>query len=247
MRTLEDEVLIAMVGKYTELQDAYMSVSEALKHAGVKHSTNVRIEFVDSEDWSPEDLRRVGGILVPGGFGTRGIEGKIKMIKFARENNIPFLGICLGMQCAVIEYARNVCGLNNANTKEVDDNCMNAVIDIMADQKSQDNKGGTMRLGAYPCKIRQGTHTHQVYEGEDEVFERHRHRFEVNNAHVMELENHGMTFSGKSPDGNLVEIIELKDHPYFIGCQFHPEFLSRPHKPHPLFQGLVKAAKQRIK
>ena len=176
MRTLEDEVLIAMVGKYTELQDAYMSVSEALKHAGVKHSTNVRIEFVDSEDWSPEDLRRVGGILVPGGFGTRGIEGKIKMIKFARENNIPFLGICLGMQCAVIEYARNVCGINNANTKEVDDNCMNAVIDIMADQKSQDNKGGTMRLGAYPCKIRQGTHTHEVYEGEDEVFERHRHR-----------------------------------------------------------------------
>ena len=247
MRTLENEVLIAMVGKYTELQDAYMSVSEALKHAGVKHSTNVRIEFVDSEDWSPEDLRRVGGILVPGGFGTRGIEGKIKMIKFARENNIPFLGICLGMQCAVIEYARNVCGINNANTKEVDDNCMNAVIDIMADQKSQDNKGGTMRLGAYPCKIRQGTHTHEVYEGEDEVFERHRHRFEVNNAHVMELENHGMTFSGKSPDGNLVEIIELKDHPYFIGCQFHPEFLSRPHKPHPLFQGLVKAAKQRIK
>ena len=131
--------------------------------------------------------------------------------------------------------------------KEVDDNCMNAVIDIMADQKSTDSKGGTMRLGAYPCKIRQGTHTHQVYEGEDEVFERHRHRFEVNNAHVMELENHGMTFSGKSPNGNLVEIIELKDHPYFIGCQFHPEFLSRPHKPHPLFQGLIKAAQQRTK
>ena len=247
MRTLEDEVLIAMVGKYTELQDAYMSVSEALKHAGVKHSTNVRIEFVDSEDWSPEDLQRVGGILVPGGFGIRGIEGKIKMIKFARENNIPFLGICLGMQCAVIEFARNVCGIKNANSKEVDKTCMNAVIDIMADQKSKDIKGGTMRLGAYPCKIRQGTHTHEVYEGEDEVFERHRHRFEVNNAHVMELENHGMTFSGKSPDGNLVEIIELKDHPYFIGCQFHPEFLSRPHKPHPLFQGLIKAAKQRTK
>ena len=182
MKTLENEVVIAMVGKYTELHDAYMSVSEALKHAGVKHSANVRIEFVDSEDWNPQDLQKVGGILVPGGFGIRGIEGKIKMIKFARENNIPFLGICLGMQCAVIEFARNVCGINNANSKEVDDNCMNAVINIMADQKSTDSKGGTMRLGAYPCKIRQGTHTHQVYEGEDEVFERHRHRFEVNNA-----------------------------------------------------------------
>lgn len=247
MQSINDEVVIAMVGKYTELHDAYMSVSEALKHAGVGQSVSARIEFVDSENWTPEQLEKVGGILVPGGFGTRGIEGKIKMIQFARENAIPFLGICLGMQCAVIEFARNVCGLRNANSREVDADCSNAVIDIMTDQKSKNNKGGTMRLGAYPCKIRQGTLTSKVYRGSEEVFERHRHRFEVNNAHVMELENHGMTFSGKSPDGNLVEIIELSDHPYFIGCQFHPEFLSRPHKPHPLFEGLIKAAIERLK
>lgn len=247
MQKINSEVIIAMVGKYTELHDAYMSVSEALKHAGIGQSVSVRIEFVDSEDWTPEQLEKVGGILVPGGFGTRGIEGKIKMIQFARENAIPFLGICLGMQCAVIEFARNVCGLKNASSREVDTDCSNAVIDIMTDQKSKNNKGGTMRLGAYPCKIRQGTLTSKVYEGSEEVFERHRHRFEVNNAHVMELENHGMTFSGKSPDGNLVEIIELSDHPYFIGCQFHPEFLSRPHKPHPLFRGLIRASIDRLK
>ncbi|MBT3784407.1 CTP synthase [bacterium] len=237
-------VRIAVVGKYVELQDSYMSVAEALHHAGVALGKKVKIDFVDSENHSEEVLKAVGGILVPGGFGSRGIEGKIGMIRFARENLIPFLGICLGMQCAVIEFARSVCGLGGANSREIDAECQHPVIDIMADQKKMDQKGGTMRLGAYPCTIDPDSILHRIY-GSLVESERHRHRFEVNNAYRDQLQELGLRCSGKSPDGNLVEVVEFAEHPFFVGCQFHPEFKSRPHRPHPIFHAFVEASMKR--
>lgn len=232
---------IAMVGKYTELHDAYMSVTEALKHAGVYHGTKVDVEFLDSETWDEEALKRFSGVLIPGGFGSRGIEGKISIIRHARENKIPFFGICLGMQCAVTEFARYVCGIEDANSREIDADCSHPVIDIMADQKAMDKKGGTMRLGAYPCVLKSGSRTKEIYGNVRKISERHRHRFEVNNRYLEQLSENGLVFSGTSPDGNLVEIVEYPDHPFYIGCQFHPEFKSRPHRPHPLFQAFVEA------
>jgi CTP synthase len=241
----DGDVRIAMVGKYTELQDSYMSVVEALRHAGVFYKSKIKIQLVDSEQWSVADLQDVRGILVPGGFGSRGTEGKVSIIRYARENNLPFLGICLGMQCAVIEFARHVCKIQNANSSELDSDCEHPVIDIMAEQKTMHGKGGTMRLGAYPCKLEPESLLANLY-GLTEVSERHRHRFEVNNRYRDSLSEAGMRFSGVSPDDTLVEVVELSDHPFFLGCQFHPEFKSRPHRPHPIFQGFVKAALQKV-
>jgi len=239
-----EAVRIAMVGKYVELQDSYMSVAEALHHAGVSLGKKIEIDFVDSENQTEDALEGALGILVPGGFGSRGIEGKIRMIRYARENSVPFLGICLGMQCAVIEFARNVGGLTGANSREIDTECGHPVIDIMADQKDMDQKGGTMRLGAYPCSIEKDSTLHKIYQTDLEQ-ERHRHRFEFNNAYREHLESLGLRCSGNSPDGNLVEVVEYQDHPFYIGCQFHPEFKSRPHRPHPIFHAFVKAAVNR--
>lgn len=241
----ENEIKIAICGKYTQLKDAYKSIIEAFVHAGVVHKTKVRIKWVDSEDVeknAPENyFSDVCGLLVPGGFGERGIEGKLLAIRYARENKIPFFGICLGLQCAVVEFARNVCGLKDANSSEFDPNTPHPVIHIMESQKSLKQLGGTMRLGAYPCVIREGTLAARAYRT-TEISERHRHRYEVNNHYRSILQEHGMVLSGISPDGSLVEIIELKNHPYFLGCQFHPELKSRIMKPHPLFVSFVEAA-----
>ena len=239
-----EAVRIAMVGKYVELQDSYMSVAEALRHAGVALARRIEIELVDSENQDESALKGSLGVLVPGGFGSRGIEGKIAMIRYARENKIPFLGICLGMQCAVIEFARNVAGLESANSREIDAECEHPVIDIMADQKKMDRKGGTMRLGAYPCRVTEETLLHEIYQSDMEQ-ERHRHRFEFNNLYRENLESLGLRCSGVSPDGELVEVVEFADHPFFIGCQFHPEFKSRPHRPHPIFHAFIRAAIKR--
>lgn len=236
-----EAIRIAMVGKYVELQDSYMSVAEALRHAGVALDRRIEIEFVDSENQDESALKGCLGILVPGGFGSRGIEGKIAMIRYARESKVPFLGICLGMQCAVIEFARNVAGFDTANSREIDAECEHPVIDIMADQKKMDRKGGTMRLGAYPCKISENTLLHEIYQSNLEQ-ERHRHRFEFNNLYRENLESLGLICSGVSPDGGLVEVVEYSDHPFYIGCQFHPEFKSRPHRPHPIFHAFIQAA-----
>ena len=241
-------VNIALVGKYVELHDAYLSVVEALSHAGFKTGNKVNIRWVNSETIEEEqpDLREVfkdiDGIVVPGGFGNRGVEGKIATIKYARTNKIPFLGLCLGMQCAVIEYARDVCGMKDANSTEFVPDTPYPVIDLMSDQEDVTEKGGTMRLGIYPCKLKEGTKTRELYGNQEIVFERHRHRWEVSNALRPELEKAGLIVSGTSPDGRLVETIELADHPYFEATQAHPEFKSRPNRPHPLFQGLVDAA-----
>ena len=246
----ENKVKIAIVGKYIKLEDSYISVIESVKHAGFENNVDTEIKLVDSEkinkDNVEDTLKEFDGIIVPGGFGSRGIEGKIETIKFARENKIPFLGICLGMQMAVVEYARNVLGLKDANSAEFDEKTENPVIHIMEDQKKIYKKGGTMRLGAYPCIIKEGTITEEVY-GEKEISERHRHRFEYNNEYKERLEKAGLICSGVSPDGNLVEIVELskKDHPYFVAGQFHPELKSRPNRPAPLFVGLIKAAKRK--
>lgn len=241
----QEKVNIAIVGKYVQLPDAYLSVVEALKHAGFKAGVDVRINWVDAERLSPDEvktkLHRVDGVLVPGGFGVRGIEGKIKAVNFARENKVPFLGICLGMQCAVIEFARNVAGLKEANSSEFDRATPYSVIDLMPDQRQVADMGGTMRLGSYPCRLEPGTRVQEAY-GENLVLERHRHRYEVNNSWRQDLEAKGLKFSGSSPDNKLVEIIELDDHPWFAACQFHPEFKSRPNKPHPLFWEFVSAA-----
>ena len=241
---LKDEVEIALVGKYVELHDAYLSVSESLKHAGYANNYKVKINWVNSEDLEKVDdvssiLKSSSGILVPGGFGSRGIEGKIKAITYARENKIPFLGICLGMQLATIEFARNVCGLKEASSTEFDELCKEPIIDLMAEQKGIINKGGTLRLGNYDCTLKEGTLAFEDY-GEKHIKERHRHRYEFNNKYKDLLEKHGMVFSGVNEPANLMEIIELKDHPHFIACQFHPEFKSRPTKPHPLFNSFVK-------
>lgn len=245
-----NKVKIAIVGKYIKLEDSYISVIESIKHAGFENNVETEIELIDCEtitkDTVQEKLDRFDGIIVPGGFGNRGIEGKITTIKYARENKIPFLGICLGMQMAVVEYARDILGLKDANSAEFDEKSKNQVIHIMEEQKEIDKKGGTMRLGAYPCIIKEGTLAQEVY-GKTQISERHRHRFEYNNDYKERLEKAGLICSGTSPDGKLVEIVELsqKEHPYFIAGQFHPELKSRPNKPAPLFVGLVKAAKER--
>lgn len=242
-----NKVTIALVGKYVELHDAYLSVAEALCHGGIANDARVDIKWVHSEELESdgadikEVLADVSGILVPGGFGDRGIEGKIKAIRYARENKIPFFGICLGMQCAVIEFARNVCGLKGAHSTEFEPKTPYPVIDLMPEQKGVKEKGGTMRLGKYPCRLVPGTKAFEAY-GEEMIDERHRHRYEFNNDYRDTLGRSGMVIAGQSPDGRLVEIIEIKDHPWFVGVQFHPEFKSRPNRPHPLFRDFVKAA-----
>jgi CTP synthase len=241
-------VKIALVGKYVELQDAYMSVREALKHAALANGVDVEIGWVHSADLEKEKgwdiVRAADGILVPGGFGSRGIEGKIMAARYAREQQIPYLGLCLGMQVMCVEFARNVLDLEDANSSEFDRGTEHPVIDLMIDQRSITDLGGTMRLGLYPCVLQKGSKAAAAY-GVPQVDERHRHRFEFNNSYRKPFEQKGMLFSGLSPDAKLVEIAELTDHPYMVGSQFHPEFLSRPMSPHPLFMGLIKAAKQR--
>ena len=244
----EKTVDIALVGKYVELHDAYLSVAEALSHAGFAFGTKIRIHWVNSEeledhlDSLDEVFGGVGGIVVPGGFGSRGIEGKIASIQWAREHNVPFLGLCLGMQCAVIEFARHVCGMEGANSSEIAPDCQSPVIDLMPDQEDVTEKGGTMRLGLYPCKLAPGTKARELYGGREIVYERHRHRYEVNNEFRKAMTDKGLVIAGTSPDDRLVEMIELPDHPFFEATQAHPEFKSRPTRPHPLFKGFVEAA-----
>ena len=241
-------VVVALVGKYVELQDAYMSVREALKHAALANQVEIEIHWVHSADLEKdkgwEIVKTADAVLVPGGFGSRGVEGKILAARYARENKVPYLGLCLGMQTMCIEFARNVLEHEDANSAEFDHGTEYPVIDLMVDQRSITDMGGTMRLGLYPCLLQPGTKAATAYS-ESKVEERHRHRFEFNNAFRDEFEKHGMLFSGLSPDGRLVEIVELRDHPYMVASQFHPEFLSRPMNPHPLFTGLLKAAKER--
>ena len=246
IKKLEDKkVNIAIVGKYMQLDDAYLSVIEAIKHGGFANNTLVNIDIVNSEELNENNINdklgKYNGVIVPGGFGKRGIEGKILAIKYARENNIPFLGICLGMQMAVVEFARDVLGITDANSEEFDEMSENKVIHIMEEQAKIYTKGGTMRLGSYDCVLKDGSIASSIY-GEKQIAERHRHRYEYNNEYREKMEEKGLICSGLSPDGNLVEIIELKNHPYFIASQFHPEFKSRPDKPHPLFTNLVKSA-----
>ena len=247
MDNLESEVEISLVGKYVELHDAYLSVVESLHHAGYKYKTKVNINWINSESLEKDNVnlkeifKNSKGILVPGGFGSRGIDGKIKAIKYARENNIPFLGICLGMQLAVIEFARNVCGITNANSTEFLQTTTEPIIDLMSDQKSITNLGGTLRLGNYNCHIEKNTLAYKDYKQEF-IKERHRHRYEFNNKYMDILKEHGMVFSGINLESNLVEIIELPKHKHFIACQFHPEFKSRPTRPHPLFDSFVHEA-----
>ncbi len=242
----DGEVKIALVGKYVELPDAYKSIIESFIHAGAANNVKVEIKWVSAEEVNGETaeelLSDVHGILVPGGFGERGIEGKIEAVKFARENKVPFFGICLGMQCAVIEFARNVAGLKNAHSSEFSSTTPYPVIDLMEEQKGVEEKGGTMRLGAYPCVLKEGTFSYEAY-GKREISERHRHRYEFNNKFRDTLEKAGLVVAGTSPDGKLVEIVEVKNHPWFVAVQFHPEFKSRPKDPHPLFVNFVKAAK----
>jgi len=241
-------IKVALVGKYIELQDAYMSVREALRHASLSLDVEAEIEWIHSADLEKDKrwdaLKSADAIIVPGGFGTRGIEGKILAARYARENKIPYLGLCLGMQLMCIEFARNILGYENANSTEFDLNTKDPVIDLMLDQRDISDMGGTMRLGLYPCVLEKGSKTAEAY-GEKQVDERHRHRFEFNNAYREEFEKKGMVFSGVSPDNKLVEVSEIKDHPFMVGSQFHPEFLSRPMRPHPLFIGFVKAAKKK--
>ena len=244
------KVRIGLVGKYVELHDAYISVREALRHAALYAGVDVEIEWISATDLEKgiglERLEQVDGIVVPGGFGSRGVEGKIIAAKYAREHQVPYLGLCLGMQVMVIEYARNVLGMEDANSPEFDQRTRHPVIDLMAEQRGLEDKGGTMRLGLYPCMIQLGTLAARLYQTE-RIEERHRHRYEVNNAYRQALEEHGLIMSGLSPDGILVEMAEVRDHPFMIGCQFHPEFLSRPTSPHPLFSGFIKAVCQRRK
>jgi CTP synthase len=238
------ELEVALVGKYIELPDAYLSVTEALRHAGWAHDRSIRVRWVDSESLSAETvderLAGVAGVLVPGGFGHRGIEGKIQAARYARERGVPYLGLCLGLQCAVIEFARDVLGRSQANSTEFDVFTPDPVIDLMPDQRDLEDKGGTMRLGLYPARLTPGSRAGAAY-GVEVIYERHRHRFEVNNAYRRDLERAGMVLSGQSPDGRLVEIIELRDHPWFVASQFHPEFRSRPDRPHPLFRAYIGA------
>lgn len=247
--TDKKKVNVAIVGKYVKLEDSYLSVVESIKHAAYENGVKADIKFIDCETVTnrnaKEKLQGIDGIIVPGGFGGRGIEGKIHTVKYARENNIPFLGICLGMQMAVVEFARDVLNIKDANSLEFDEKTKNPVIHIMESQKNITKKGGTMRLGAYPCILKKSSLASKLYKTE-EISERHRHRYEFNNEYRKIMEDNGMTISGTSPDGELVEIVEIKNHPYFIASQFHPELKSRPDKPHPLFVGLLKAAKKKI-
>ena len=240
------ELEIALVGKYIALPDAYMSVTSALDHAGWAQGHDIKIRWIDSETLTEEDyeaeLAGAAGIVVPGGFGHRGIEGKLLAARYARENRVPYLGLCLGLQCGVIEFSRGVLGATDANSTEFDLFTEAPVIDYMPDQRDMEEKGGTMRLGLYPAKLQPGTKVARAYQDVELIYERHRHRFEVSNSYREALEEAGMLLAGQSPDGRLVEIIELRDHPWFVASQFHPEFKSRPEKPHPLFTGFVAAA-----
>ena len=242
-----ETVAIGLVGKYVGLHDAYLSVAEALRHAGYHHGVHVDIRWIDSETLTAEniadELKGIQGIIVPGGFGSRGIEGMILAAKYARENGVPYFGICLGMQISVIEFARHVAGFADANSGEFDEQCRHKVIDFMPGQSDDIDKGGTLRLGAYPCVIRPGTLMERCY-GRPEISERHRHRYEFNNDYRDILQEKGLVLSGISPDGRLVETVELADHPFFVGVQYHPEFKSRPNRPHPLFNGFIGAAAQ---
>ncbi len=245
--SLTESATIAVVGKYVDLVDAYKSLNEALKHAGYQNKVNVELKYFDSEGFESDNIdfaklfEGCSGILVPGGFGNRGIEGKIKAIQYARENKIPFFGICLGMQLAVVEFARHVAGINDANSSEFAPNGKNPVISLMAEQKTVTNMGATMRLGSYPCVLESKSFAYEAY-GEKEIHERHRHRYEFNNDFKEVLTSKGLVTSGTSPDGMLVEIVEIENHPWFLGCQFHPEFKSGPMKPHPLFVNFIAAS-----
>lgn len=252
-RALEAKVLglkkttrIALVGKYVELPDAYLSVVEALKHAGFAFDSDIAIDWIDSQELTEANvadvLKEADGILVPGGFGDRGVEGKIEAIRFARENDVPFLGICLGMQMACVEFARNVVKLEDAGSAENNPDVLNNIIDLMADQENVENLGGTLRLGLYPCKLKKGSVTAAAYEGQEVVQERHRHRYEFNNKYRQLFEEKGLVFSGVSPDNRLVEIVELPEKKFFVACQFHPELISRPNRPQHLIKGFVEAA-----
>ena len=235
----------AIVGKYVELPDAYLSICEALTHGGISEQAKVNVRWVPAENVTPENAAETfagcSGILVPGGFGARGLEGKIAAIQYAREKGVPFFGICLGMQMAAVEFARHVLCLTGAHTSEVDPNTPYPVIDLMPDQRNVDEKGGTMRLGQYPCRLREGSLAREAYGAQD-IFERHRHRWEFNNLYREKFEQAGMRVAGVNPDRDLVEVIELSGHPWFVGVQYHPEFKSRPNRPHPLFKGFVSAA-----
>ena len=246
----KDEVTISLVGKYIALHDAYISVVESLKHGGIANYTNVNINWVDSEETTPETVDELlscsDGILVPGGFGDRGIEGKILAAQYAREHNIPYFGICLGMQIAVIEYARNVLGYTDANSSELDPQTEHPVIDLMPEQKDVEDLGGTMRLGLYPCKITKDSLSEKIY-GSSLIYERHRHRYEFNNVYRKEITDKGMVIAGQSPDERLVEMVELPNHPWYVGVQFHPEFKSRPNHAHPLFKSFIAAALKKKK
>lgn len=238
-------VRIGLIGKYIELKDSYKSIAESFIHAGVVNETKVEIEWIHSEEISDDNVREkfkgLSGILVAPGFGNRGIEGKIAAIRYARENGLPFFGICLGMQCAVIEFARNVLGMQNAHSTEMNPDTPYPVIDLLEGQKKVTNKGGTMRLGAYPCRLAENSNAHHIY-GKTTIYERHRHRFEFNNEYLQQFESHGMIATGINPEGGLVEIVEVKDHPWFVGVQFHPEYKSTVESPQPLFVSFVKAA-----
>ncbi|MEH6979607.1 glutamine hydrolyzing CTP synthase, partial [Bacillus pseudomycoides] len=242
VRNLSKKTRIALVGKYVELQDAYISVVEALRHAGYSFDADVEIKWVNAEHVTAENVQELvgdtDGILVPGGFGDRGVEGKIVAIQYARENKVPFLGICLGMQLASIEFARNVLGLEGANSSEINPDTPYAIIDLLPEQKDVEDLGGTLRLGLYPCKLSEETNAYRAYN-EPVVYERHRHRYEFNNQFRPDMEKSGFVFSGTSPDGRLVEIIELREHPWFVAAQFHPEFTSGPIKGHPLFSAFI--------
>jgi CTP synthase len=237
------QVKIAVVGKYIDLQDAYKSIYESLTHAAASQDCRIDLKLIDAEtlqDGVDGQLKDVAGVLIPGGFGERGVEGKIKAARFARENNVPYLGLCLGMQVATIEFARNVVGLEKANSTEFDQNSPDPVISLLEEQRGVVNKGASMRLGTWPTKISEGSMAEKVY-GSNQALERHRHRYEFNMKYRDAMTEKGFTISGTSPDGQLAELIELKNHPYFLACQYHPEFQSKPNKPHPLFKGFVQA------
>jgi len=240
---VQKNIKIAILGKYFGLPDSYMSVVEALKHACLQNKVNLDLVWIDADNFELDDLKKLNGVVVPGGFGYRGIEGKILAIEYLRKNKIPFLGICLGLQCAVIEFARNVCGIPDANSTEFSQTTKNPVIDLLPNQNLEnDDVGASMRLGTYPCKIQPNTNANQIYNNEI-IYERHRHRYEVNNKFRKKLEDSGLIFSGLSPDEDLVEMIELRDHPYFVASQFHPEFKSRPWDPAPMFNSFITASK----
>lgn len=245
-KSLKYKTKITLVGKYVELEDAYISVTDALQHAGYLYNSKIEVEKIQAEDITEDNvaelLKDTQGLIVPGGFGTRGLEGMITSIKYAREHDIPFLGICLGMQMASVEFARNVLHLEDANSAEAEPNCKNNIIDLMADQRDQEKIGGTLRLGLYPAMLKAGSKTRECYDGQEVIQERHRHRYEFNNKYREAFEKAGMTFSGVSPDNHLVEIVEITDKKFFVAAQYHPEFLSRPNRPEGLFKGFIGAA-----